>query len=125
MAQKPTVPEPWTTVNPTTRRKAAGRMTPEAPLLTGQADATWSRLPFCLLLPPDTAESLTWDGACLEELSGATVDVIHARLCDDKQRHNRVSGRMGLWLCGSPMAQKISLHNNIFALSEASPLMWL
>lgn len=53
-----------TSDNPTTRCKAAGRMTPEAPLLTQLADATWSRFPFSLLPPPDAAESLMWGGEC-------------------------------------------------------------
>lgn len=80
---------------------------------------------FLFVATPDTAESLMWGEAHQKELCRAAVDVIHARLCDDKQRHNRVSGRAVLRLCGSPTAQKISLHYNIFVLLEASPLMWL
>lgn len=120
--KKPTVPR--ATVNPTTKHEAMGHPTPETPLLTEQADATWPRL-LSVCCHPDTAESLMWGEARQKELCEAAVDVIHACLCDDKQRHNRVSGRVVLQLCGSPTAQKIHLHYNIFALLEASPLMWL
>lgn len=116
MAQKqPTVPQPWTTANPTTRHRAAGHMTPEGPLLTEQADATWSRLPSHLL-PPPTLQS-PWCGVQHGRKSRAGP----RRLCDDKQRHNRVSGRVVLWLCGSPTAQKISLHHNIFCFVGSEP----
>lgn len=60
--QQPTALQPWTTASPTTRHKAAGHMTPEAPLLTEQADAACPGFPFHPL-PPLHSEPLMWGGA--------------------------------------------------------------